>query len=94
MLANIPFGYWRANVKKFSAQWFLAVHLPVPVVGYLRHSIDYGWIGITVPLFVVAYFGGQFLGARALITMRKYGPVSSSLLHDLARRSWIIIIGR
>ncbi len=29
---NIPFGYWRANVKKFSLQWILAVHIPVPFI--------------------------------------------------------------
>ena len=93
-LVNIPFGYWRANVKKFSLQWFLAVHLPVPFVGFLRHSNDYGLIWITVPLFLIAYFSGQFLGGRASVAMRRYGRVTSSLLHDLMRRSWIILIGR
>ena len=27
-LLNIPFGYWRANVRKFSLQWGLAIHIP------------------------------------------------------------------
>jgi len=31
-LLNLPFGYWRQNVRKFSFQWFLAVHLPVRFV--------------------------------------------------------------
>jgi hypothetical protein len=26
---NLPFGYWRANVKKFSLHWILAIHIPV-----------------------------------------------------------------
>ena len=29
---NLPFGYWRAGVRKLSAPWFLAVHLPVLLV--------------------------------------------------------------
>jgi hypothetical protein len=31
-LLNIPLVYWRAGVKKFSLQWVLAIHLPVPLV--------------------------------------------------------------
>jgi len=93
-LINIPFGYWRANVKKFSIAWFLAVHLPVPLVAYLRSHFHYGWLGITIALFVGAYFGGQFLGGRASVAMSRYGKVSSSLLHDIIRRSWFILIGR
>lgn len=93
-LINIPFGYWRANVRKFSIPWFFAVHLPVPLVAYLRSQFHYGWIGITIALFVVAYFGGQFIGGRTSVRMRRYGKVSSSLFHDLIRRSWIIIIRR
>lgn len=93
-LINIPFGYWRANVRKFSIPWFFAVHLPVPLVACLRSQFHYGWIGMTIALFVGAYFGGQFLGARTSIQMRKYGIVSSSLFRDFARRSWIIIIRR
>ena len=94
ILVNIPFGYWRANVKKFSLQWFLAVHLPVPFVGYLRHTNDYGVILVTVPLFILAYFSGQFFGGRASTAMRRNGRVTSSLLYDLLRRSWVILIGR
>lgn len=93
-LINIPFGYWRANVRKFSLPWFFAVHLPVPLVAYLRSQFHYGSIVITIALFVGAYFGGQFLGARISAQMRRYGKVSSSLFHDLIRWSWIIIIRR
>ena len=36
LLLNLPFGYWRAGARKFSLRWFLAVHVPVPLVIGLR----------------------------------------------------------
>jgi hypothetical protein len=62
-LINIPFGYWRDKVKKFSLQWFLAVHLPVPFIVTLRLLMG---IKLTLPLFlffVFCYFSGQYIGA-------------------------------
>ena len=32
LLINLPFGYWREGVRKFSAAWFVAVHAAVPLV--------------------------------------------------------------
>jgi hypothetical protein len=64
ILVNIPFGYWRSNVKKFSLQWFLSVHLPVPFVIFLRIYAKLGWHWTTYPLLVGAYFFGQFMGAK------------------------------
>jgi hypothetical protein len=61
---NLPFGYWRAGVRKFSPQWFLAVHVPVPLAIGLRFAVGLGFRLATLPLFVAAFFGGQFLGAR------------------------------
>jgi hypothetical protein len=61
---NLPFGYWRAGVRKFSPQWFLAVHVPVPLAIGLRFALGLGFRLATLPLFVAAFFGGQFLGAR------------------------------
>lgn len=94
LLLNIPFGYWRANVKKFSVQWFLAIHLPVPYVAYLRQHTEFAGTGLTLLCFLVAYFTGQYLGSGLSKELRRYGKVSSSLFHDLIRRSWIILIGR
>ncbi|AFM00922.1 hypothetical protein [Desulfitobacterium sp. PCE1] len=92
-LLNIPFGYWRENVKKLSVQWFMAVHFPVPFVALLRNHLELSG-ALTLLLFVAAYFMGQYLGSRLSREFRHYGKVSSSLAHDLIRRSWIIIIGR
>ncbi len=60
---NIPFGYWRSRVKTFSLQWFLAVHLPVPIVVALRVFGGLGWQYFTFPVLIGAFFAGQFLGA-------------------------------
>ncbi|HEX2983261.1 MAG TPA: hypothetical protein VHO28_06930 [Ignavibacteriales bacterium] len=63
-LINLPFGYWRSRVKKFSLQWFLAIHLPVPFVYMLRTYAGIGW---SVPSFIVLvgfFFLGQYIGSR------------------------------
>jgi hypothetical protein len=61
---NLPFGYWRANVKKLSLQWFLSIHLPVPLVLAIRIFGGLGWQPITFPMLVGAFFAGQLLGGR------------------------------
>jgi len=61
---NVPFGYWRGGVPKFSVPWFVAVHAPVPIVILLRWASGLGFHLETVPVMLAAYFGGQFLGGR------------------------------
>ncbi|MEW6128650.1 MAG: hypothetical protein AB1757_16545 [Acidobacteriota bacterium] len=63
-LFNIPFGYWRESVRKFSLQWILAIHLPVPLVIALRIFSGLGWRLITFPVLIGAYFLGQFIGGK------------------------------
>jgi len=61
-LVNIPFGYWRAKTKKFSKEWFLAVHLPVPLIVLFR--ILFG-VHLNIPtfiVFVISFFIGQRVG--------------------------------
>jgi hypothetical protein len=82
---NIPFGYWRGNVKKFSIQWVLAIHLPVPVVIAFRLLAGIGFAFITYPLLVVAFFGGQFTGSK-IYNMLKKNPdyiLTSFLFYDV-----------
>ena len=62
LLLNLPFGYWRAGVPKFSRPWFLAVHLPVPVVIALRLCCNLGWHPLTFVALIGAFFLGQLLG--------------------------------
>jgi hypothetical protein len=63
-LINLPFGYWRDMVKRFSLQWILAVHLPVPMVVGLRIFSGLGWQFITFPVLIGAFFLGQFCGGN------------------------------
>jgi len=59
---NIPFGYWRARVRRFSAQWLLAIHIPVPFVISCRFFLSLGWQFITFPILIGAFFTDQFAG--------------------------------
>lgn len=61
-LLNIPYGMWRARVKKFSFEWFCTIHLPVPLVVAIRQWTDVGFVWWTYPLFIGAFFTGQLLG--------------------------------
>ena len=71
-LLNIPFGYWRGHVKKFSRQWFFAVHLPVPVVILIRIYSHVGFQFYTYPILIGAFFLGQFTGGK----VKKFGTLS------------------
>jgi hypothetical protein len=35
-LLNLPFGWLREGVKKFSAKWFAYVHAPIPLIVVMR----------------------------------------------------------
>lgn len=61
---NIPFGFWRASVKKFSWKWFLAVHLPIPFVVLLRFGFGLGFQFYTYPFLIAGFFIGQMIGAK------------------------------
>ncbi len=86
-LFNVPFGYWRSNVKKFSLQWILAIHLPVPIVVALRFLSGIGFAFITYPVLVAAFFMGQFAGAKLQLWWKNnlQTPASSCLPCDLFR---------
>ena len=64
LLINLPFGFWRAGLRKLSAPWFVAVHAPVPLAIGLRWYVGLPFRLATLPLFVFAFFGGQLLGGR------------------------------
>jgi len=64
VVLNLPFGFWRASVRKFSPAWFLAVHAPVALIVALRLASGLGWRLITFPILVGAFLGGQFIGGR------------------------------
>ena len=61
---NIPFGYWRENVKKFSLQWALSIHLPISLIIIIRIYSGIGFKFFTYPILVGAFVTGQLTGAR------------------------------
>jgi hypothetical protein len=86
-LLNIPFGYWRANVKKFGLQWYLAIHLPVPAIVALRIFGGIGFHWSTYVALVAAYFFGQFFGGKFYLWRlhKQKSPLSSCLVMDIYR---------
>ena len=62
MLINLPFGYARARVRKYSLKWFLYIHLPIPLIFVTRtlSHIEFKY----VPLFVLAALIGQIIGGK------------------------------
>ena len=63
-LINVPFGYWRSRERVRSRRWFLAVHLPVPLVIALRVLSGLGFQLASFPLIAGAFFLGQYVGGR------------------------------
>lgn len=66
-IINIPFGYLRNKSRKFSARWFLYVHLSIPfiVAARLLSHTDYRYI----PVFILAAVAGQYLGGRIEVNL-------------------------
>ncbi|XP_073360617.1 uncharacterized protein [Aegilops tauschii subsp. strangulata] len=63
MAANVPLGVWREHTKKFSPQWFAAVHAAVPFIAMLRKSVN---MPRTAMVFTIAAsILGQTIGSRA-----------------------------
>jgi hypothetical protein len=85
LLLNIPFGYWRGQAQTYSRQWFLAIHLPVPLVIAIRLSSGLGWQFITFPVMISAFFAGQLLGSTLHHFAQRISksPVSSCLVWDV-----------
>ena len=85
---NIPFGYWRANVKRFSVQWFLAIHIPVPFIVAMRILGDIGFSWHTYVFLVGGFFLGQKFGSMLMKWIHRVcHQESSCLVMDLVRCS-------
>lgn len=64
-IINIPFGYWRGGEKKFSWQWFVAIHTPVLFLFLLRNywlNVEYTWVNF--PILLGFFFAGQLVGTK------------------------------
>lgn len=71
---NLPFGYWRASVRKASPRWLLAVLLPVLVIVALGiySGLDFGLKAYSA--VAVAYLLGEFVGGRLRNIIQGRGP--------------------
>lgn len=86
---NIPFSYWRANVKKFSLEWILSIHIPVPFIIAFRIFAKLGWEFYTFPILISVFFLGQFTGGK-IFSYRKNAekfPLTSCLVWDMVRET-------
>lgn len=87
LILNIPFGYWRANVNRFSLEWIFAIHIPVPLVIAFRLYMNLGWDFYTYPILISAFFIGQFIGGK-LFSYRQAAeklPLTSCLVWDIVK---------
>ena len=82
-LLNIPFGYWRKMERKFSWQWFLTIHLPIPFVVIIRFHFDLGFALYTYPIMIAVFFGGQFFGKFINKSFSKKISTSKNIFKDL-----------
>jgi len=84
---NLFFGYWRANTRKLSLEWFLAIHIPVLLAISLRLWLMDGFSWVTLPLFVAVFFAGQFVGSRLRhwLSEHKRKGLTSCLVMDMIR---------
>ena len=77
LLVTIPFGFYRAYTRKLSLRWFLAIHLPVPLVFLARFAAHLSYTFI--PFTCLAFTAAQLLGSRVgrwWIKRRRIAPVT------------------
>ena len=59
---NVPLGYALEGTPRYSAKWYLFIHLSVPVIAFLRITNDLTlW---AIPPFVACAVLGQILGGK------------------------------
>ncbi len=63
-LVNLPFGYLRSKEKRLSFKWFLYIHLPIPIIVFMRFYFQLGFKWWTYPFLIAAFFLGQLVGKK------------------------------
>ena len=61
-IITLPFGVWREKCRKFTIQWWLAIHLVIPFIFIMRR-----WGGFSywyIPLFLASTVLGQIVGGK------------------------------
>jgi hypothetical protein len=73
--ANVPLGWWRRYRRRFSPEWFFAIHASIPVLIAMRFALGMSyWI---IPAEIVAAVVGQVAGSR-LAARSQAAPVAGS----------------
>ena len=87
LIINIPFGYWRANVRRFSLQFFLAIHIPVALIILYRFLSGTGFEPVTLLFTIPAFFLGQLSGSKIYSFRKLKGsdPITSCMVMDVIR---------
>ena len=62
IIMNIPLGFLRQAVQKFSFAWYFYIHISIPLIIYLRIKSGYSWKFI--PLTLAGTIVGQIIGGR------------------------------
>ena len=62
IVINIPLGYLRQAVEKFSFAWYFYIHISIPLIIYLRVKSGYSWK--LIPLSLGGALLGQIVGGR------------------------------
>ena len=62
LVVNAPLGVWREHCKKFSPEWFVAVHASIPLIMSLRKALLMPTFAVLVT--ITAAVTGQFVGSR------------------------------
>ena len=61
-MTNLLFGFLRNRTRKYSLNWFLCIHAPIPFI-FLARTVSH--LGLVfIPLFVAAALTGQILGGK------------------------------
>jgi len=63
-LVNIPLGIWREHTRKFSWQWFVAIHASIPFIIALRIGLQLH--PIAIPVNIAAAVLGQLVGGASV----------------------------
>ncbi len=59
---NVPLGYLRGRARRFSAAWFIWLHLSIPLIATARILSGFGWT--VAPVLMAAAIAGQLVGGR------------------------------
>ena len=92
LIINIPFGYWRANVRRFSLQFLLAIHIPVVLIILFRFAAGTGFEIFTLLFTVPSFIIGQYAGSKIFLyrKFRELVPLTSCLVMDMVREKIIL----